>query len=93
MSTDPVSPDANAARAAPAPFIRSRAGPDSEPPGDAVEQRIAGCDGREYERHAFGQRRFDLLDRARPFGFAQRCVDGHELGERDDPRQQDRHGL
>jgi len=35
MSTDPVSPDANAARAAPAPFIRSRAGPDSEPPGDA----------------------------------------------------------
>ena len=93
MSTDPMSLDANAPGAAPAPSITSRAGPNSGPPGDAVEQRLAGCDGREYERHAYGQRRFDMLDRARPFDFAQRCVDGYELGERDDPRQQDRHGL
>ena len=35
MSTDPVSLDANAPGATPAPFIKSRAGPNSGPPGDA----------------------------------------------------------
>ena len=65
-----MSVDANAPGAAPAPSITSRAGPNSGPTGDAVEQRLAGCDGREYEQHARGQRRFDMLDRAQPFDFS-----------------------
>ena len=63
------------------------------PLADPVEQRLAGGDGREYQRHAGRQRRLDMLDRARPFDLAERGVNGHELGARNDTGQQDRHRL
>lgn len=59
----------------------------------SVEQRLAGGDGREYQRHAGRQCRLDMLDRARPLDLAERGVNRHDPVARNDPRQQDRHRL
>ena len=60
---------------------------------DALEERFPGCDRREDEGHARRNGVSNVLDRALPFGFAERGVDRHELGGRDDARQQDGHCL
>ena len=60
---------------------------------DAIEQGLAGGDGRQDERHAFGKRRQDVVDGAGPFDLSERRVNRHELIPWDDPREQDRHGL
>ncbi len=60
---------------------------------DPFEQGLAGRDGRQYQRHAHGQRRLDMLDRAGPLDLAERGVHRHQLGAGNGPRQQDGHGL
>ena len=42
---------------------------------DAVEQRLAGGDGGEDQRHAVGKRAFYMLDRAGPLDFGEWRVD------------------
>ena len=60
---------------------------------DAVEQGLAGGNGREDQRYAGRERRPEELDRARPFDFGQRRMDGNQPVAGDEPRQEDRHGL
>ena len=60
---------------------------------DAVEQGLAGCDRREDQGHAGRERRANELDRAGPFDFAERRVDGDQAVAGDDPGQQDCHRL
>ena len=65
----------------PAPFL------------DAVEQGLAGGNGRENQRYGGRQRLPDMLDRAGPFDLAERRMDGDQPVAGDDAGQQDRHGL
>ena len=44
-------------------------------------------------RLTVGKGALDMLDRVRPFEVAERGVNGHKLGARNDAGQQDRHGL
>ena len=67
--------------AEPAPFL------------DAVEQGLAGRDRRQDQGDTGRNRCPYKLNRARPFDFAQRCMDSDHSVMGDDPRQQDRHGL
>ena len=60
---------------------------------DPFEQGLAGRDGCEYQRHARGRCRLDLLVRARPLDLAERCVNDHEPVAWNDAGKQDRHCL
>ena len=60
---------------------------------DLVEQRLSRRDRRENQRHAVGERRLDVLDRAGPLDLAKGRMDDEELFAGNDAGQHDRHGL